>query len=83
MSRYTDLPYLIALEPVDGGGYRPGKFVTAADLGETDAEAAFRPVLWDTATDAAGGARTARSGTGSARPASASGTSTSARSCPG
>ena len=52
VSRYTDLPYLIALEPVDGGGYRPGKFVTAADLGETDAEAAFRPVLWDAATDA-------------------------------
>ena len=36
VSRYTDLPYLIALEPVDGGGYRPGKFVTAADLGETE-----------------------------------------------
>ena len=52
VSRYTDLPYLITLEPVDGGGYRPGKFVTAADLGETDAEAAFRPVLWDSATDA-------------------------------
>ena len=30
----------------------PGKFLTAADLGETDAEAAFRPVLWDAATDA-------------------------------
>ncbi|GAA3950160.1 hypothetical protein Aau02nite_77690 [Amorphoplanes auranticolor] len=52
VSRYTDLPYLVALEPVDGGGYRPGKFVTAADLGETGAEAAFRPVLWDSATDA-------------------------------
>ncbi|MFC7530058.1 nitrate reductase subunit alpha [Actinoplanes sp. GCM10030250] len=52
VSRYTDLPYLVSLEPVEGGGYRPGKFVTAADLGETDAEAAFRPVLWDSATDA-------------------------------
>jgi nitrate reductase alpha subunit len=52
VSRYTDLPYLVSLEPVEGGGYRPGKFVTAADLGETDAEAAFRPVLWDAATDA-------------------------------
>jgi nitrate reductase / nitrite oxidoreductase, alpha subunit len=52
VSRYTDLPYLVALEPVESGGYRPGKFVTAADLGETDAEAAFRPVLWDTTTDA-------------------------------
>ncbi|MEV0135941.1 nitrate reductase subunit alpha [Dactylosporangium sp. NPDC050688] len=52
VSRYTDLPYLVALEPVDGGGYRPGKFLTAADLGETDAEAAFRPALWDSAADA-------------------------------
>jgi nitrate reductase alpha subunit len=52
VSRYTDLPYLVSLEPVDGGGYRPGKFVTAADLGETDTEAAFRPVLWDSAADA-------------------------------
>jgi nitrate reductase alpha subunit len=52
VSRYTDLPYLITLEPVDGGGYRPGKFLTAAHLGETDAEAAFRPVVWDTTTDA-------------------------------
>ena len=52
VSRYTDLPYLVSLEPVEGGGYRPGKFVTSADLGATDAEAAFRPVLWDSATDA-------------------------------
>ncbi|MEQ4305280.1 nitrate reductase subunit alpha [Plantactinospora sp. B6F1] len=52
VSRYTDLPYLVSLEPVEGGGYRPGKFLTAADLGETDGEAAFRPVLWDIATDA-------------------------------
>jgi nitrate reductase alpha subunit len=49
--RYTDLPYLVTLEQ-HGDGYRPGKFLTAADLGETDAEAAFRPVLWDSATDA-------------------------------
>ncbi|OJF09957.1 nitrate reductase subunit alpha [Couchioplanes caeruleus] len=52
VSRFTDLPYLVTLEPVEGGGFRPGKFVTAADLGATDAEAAFRPVVWDTATDA-------------------------------
>jgi nitrate reductase alpha subunit len=52
VSRYTDLPYLVSLEPVEGGGYRAGKFVTAADLDGTDAEAAFRPVLWDSATDA-------------------------------
>ena len=47
--RFTDLPYLITLEPLDGGGHRPGKFLTAADLGDTQAEAAFRPVLWDAA----------------------------------
>ena len=52
VSRFTDLPYLVCLEPVDGGGYRPGKFLTAAELGEADAEAAFRPVVWDTAADA-------------------------------
>ncbi|MEU0557285.1 nitrate reductase subunit alpha [Dactylosporangium sp. NPDC006015] len=51
VSRYTDLPYLVALEPCEQG-YRPGKFITAADLGETDPEAAFRPALWDTTTGA-------------------------------
>ncbi|HET8682543.1 MAG TPA: nitrate reductase subunit alpha [Micromonosporaceae bacterium] len=52
VTRYTDLPYLVVLEPVAGGGYRPGKFLTAAELGETDAEAAFRPAVWDGATGA-------------------------------
>ncbi|MBO4208246.1 nitrate reductase subunit alpha [Micromonospora echinofusca] len=75
VTRYTDLPYLVKLVPAPGGGYRPDKFLTAADLaaagidpsgtdpsgagtgrgagpGHTDAEAAFRPVLWDEATDA-------------------------------
>jgi nitrate reductase alpha subunit len=51
--RYTDLPYLVTLEPAPGGGLRPGKFLTAAELGATDAEAAFRPVVWDSATEAA------------------------------
>lgn len=50
--QFTDLPYLVGLEPVDGGGYRPGKFVTAIDLGDDDTEAAFRPVLWDSVADA-------------------------------
>ncbi|GIJ73770.1 nitrate reductase subunit alpha [Virgisporangium ochraceum] len=49
--RYTDLPYLVTLDR-HGDGYRPGKFLTAADLGETGAEAAFRPVLWDLAAGA-------------------------------
>jgi nitrate reductase alpha subunit len=52
VTSFTDLPYLVTLEPVDGGGYRPGKFLTAADLGEADPQAAFQPVLWDGATDA-------------------------------
>ncbi|GAA1807549.1 nitrate reductase subunit alpha [Luedemannella flava] len=52
VSRYTDLPYLVALEPAEDGGYRPGKFLTAADLGHLDNEAAFRPLLWDAVTDA-------------------------------
>ncbi|GAB3159223.1 nitrate reductase subunit alpha [Micromonospora sonneratiae] len=50
--RFTDLPFLITLEPTGDGSYRPGKFLTAADLGETGKEAAFKTVLWDTATDA-------------------------------
>ncbi|MEV0272640.1 nitrate reductase subunit alpha [Hamadaea sp. NPDC050747] len=57
--RFTDLPYLITLDPVEGGGYRPGKFLTAADLatdltaaGEAGGEAAFRPVVWDETADA-------------------------------
>ncbi|GAA0942430.1 nitrate reductase subunit alpha [Virgisporangium aurantiacum] len=52
VSRFTDLPYLVCLEPVDGGGYRPGKFLTAEELGGTGTEAAFRPVVWDSAADA-------------------------------
>jgi nitrate reductase / nitrite oxidoreductase, alpha subunit len=52
VTQYTDLPYLVTLEPAADGGYRPGKFLTSAELGESHAEAAFRPVLWDTATDA-------------------------------
>ncbi|MEU2703920.1 MULTISPECIES: nitrate reductase subunit alpha [Micromonospora] len=50
--RFTDLPFLVTLEPGADGAYRPGKFLTADDLGETDKEAAFRTVLWDSATDA-------------------------------
>ncbi|MCI4066918.1 nitrate reductase subunit alpha [Micromonospora sp. R77] len=49
--RFTDLPFLVTLEPGADGAYRPGKFLTAEDLGETDREAAFRTVLWDSATD--------------------------------
>jgi len=65
--RFTDLPFLVTLEPYAGGpgevdgsregerpAYRPGKFLTAEDLGGTAAEtenAAFKTVLLDSATN--------------------------------
>ncbi|MEU8225324.1 nitrate reductase subunit alpha [Kribbella sp. NPDC048915] len=48
---YTDLPYLIRLDATEEG-YRPGKFLTAADLGSTEENAAFKTVVLDAATDA-------------------------------
>ncbi|MEU0217038.1 nitrate reductase subunit alpha, partial [Streptomyces sp. NPDC006265] len=55
VKKYTDLPFLVALDEVEGepGTYRPGKFLTAADLGGEYAEAEhaqFRTVLLDAAT---------------------------------
>ncbi|MBF6498111.1 nitrate reductase subunit alpha [Nocardia cyriacigeorgica] len=47
--RYTDLPFLIKLEERDGL-LVPGKNLTAADLGESSENAAFKPVLLDGAT---------------------------------
>jgi nitrate reductase alpha subunit len=59
--RFTDLPFLVALEPAGDGAFRPGKFVTAADLGRAvdsggsgdaggpDYER-WKPVVWDDAT---------------------------------
>jgi nitrate reductase / nitrite oxidoreductase, alpha subunit len=46
VKRYTDLPFLVKLEESEGG-YRPGKMLTAADLGGAEPEAAFRTVLLD------------------------------------
>ncbi len=56
---YTDLPYLVALEPYSprSGGpaaYRAGKFLTAADLDDHRSSlenAAFKPVLLDGQTN--------------------------------
>ncbi|WP_156250438.1 nitrate reductase subunit alpha [Pseudactinotalea terrae] len=45
--QYTDLPYLIRLEEMPDGAARPGKFLTAADLGQDVENAAFKPVLLD------------------------------------
>jgi nitrate reductase alpha subunit len=50
--RYTDLPFLVTLEPHADGSVKPGKFLTAADLGHGDENAAFKPVLWDAAAEA-------------------------------
>ncbi len=52
--KYTDLPYLVALEAgPDGTTYRAGKFLTAADLpAHADEENAhFKTVLLDARTD--------------------------------
>ncbi|MEU4605431.1 nitrate reductase subunit alpha [Kribbella sp. NPDC023972] len=54
VKKYTDLPYLVTLEPgADGTTYRPGKFLTAADLpGHAASENAhFKTVVVDAVTD--------------------------------
>jgi nitrate reductase alpha subunit len=53
VKRYTDLPFLVTLEPASGEAYRPGKFLTAADLGGADAQAehaAFKAVMLNAVT---------------------------------
>ncbi|WP_425554645.1 nitrate reductase subunit alpha [Kribbella sancticallisti] len=51
---YTDLPYLIRLDEASDGVYRPGKFLTAADLPAFDDEenAQFKTVVLDSRTGA-------------------------------
>ena len=52
--KYTDLPYLVALEAgPDGTTYRAGKFLTAADLPDhaDEENAHFKTVLLDARTD--------------------------------
>ncbi|GAD83585.1 nitrate reductase subunit alpha [Nocardia asteroides NBRC 15531] len=49
--RFTDLPFLITLEERDGR-LVPGKNLTAADLGSTEENAAFKPVFVDGVTGA-------------------------------
>jgi nitrate reductase / nitrite oxidoreductase, alpha subunit len=46
VQRYTDLPFLVTLEDRDGA-YVPGKFLTAADLGDDGEGAAWKTVLFD------------------------------------
>ncbi|MDV6014228.1 nitrate reductase subunit alpha [Haloechinothrix sp. LS1_15] len=49
--RYTDLPFLVTLEPHDGDR-RAGKFLTAADLGDDEEGAGFKTVMLDDASGA-------------------------------
>ncbi|HSK26199.1 MAG TPA: nitrate reductase subunit alpha [Jiangellales bacterium] len=52
VQRYTDLPFLVRLEPhPEHGGLVPAKSLTAADLGDTGEGAAFKTVLVDGRTD--------------------------------
>jgi nitrate reductase alpha subunit len=50
--RFTDLPFLVTLAPAGDGTYRPGRFLTAADLGRDEPHAAFKPAVWDATTGA-------------------------------
>jgi nitrate reductase alpha subunit len=50
LKRFTDLPFLIILDK-GKNAYLPGKFLTAADLGDTGDGAEFKTVLLDAATD--------------------------------
>jgi nitrate reductase alpha subunit len=47
VKRYTDLPFLVRLDEQPDGSYRPGKFLTAADLSSQSSvdNAAFKTVL--------------------------------------
>src|SRR5690606_17148124 len=46
VTAYTDLPFLVTLDEHDGR-YVPGRFLTAADLGDTAENAASKTVLLD------------------------------------
>jgi nitrate reductase alpha subunit len=46
VQRFTDLPFLVTLDEQDGA-YVPGKFLTAADLGDGGEGAAWKTVLVD------------------------------------
>jgi nitrate reductase / nitrite oxidoreductase, alpha subunit len=55
VKRYTDLPFLVRLEPGADGTWKPGKSLTAADLSGAEAtteNAAFKTVILDATTGA-------------------------------
>ncbi|HYU85193.1 MAG TPA: nitrate reductase subunit alpha, partial [Kribbellaceae bacterium] len=45
--QYTDLPFLVTLTQREDGSYVPGKFLTAADLGDESEGAEWKTVLLD------------------------------------
>ena len=47
LTRFTDAPFLVTLEPARGRQSSPGKFLTADALGEDTEHADFKPVLLD------------------------------------
>jgi nitrate reductase alpha subunit len=51
--QYTDLPFLVTLTPRGDGTYLPGKFLTAADIGQMTENSEFKPVVWDNAAGSA------------------------------
>jgi nitrate reductase / nitrite oxidoreductase, alpha subunit len=50
VSRFTDLPFLVVLDQRADGAFTAGKFVTAANLGDSEENAQFKTVLVDDAT---------------------------------
>jgi len=54
VKKFTDLPFLVTLEPLGDGAYRPGKFLVAGDITGPDhrsENAMFKPMVWDRAGD--------------------------------
>ena len=53
--KYTDLPFLVTLDPQEDGTFKPGKFLVAGDFQNeqhASENAMFKPALWDAVTDA-------------------------------
>ncbi|MFD3260487.1 nitrate reductase subunit alpha [Paenibacillus lentus] len=48
--QYTDMPFLILLEPHEGS-YKAGRFLRASDLGDASPHAEWKPVIWDEAAN--------------------------------
>lgn len=46
--QYTDMPFLILLDPHEGG-YKAGRFLRASDLGQATEHAEWKPVIYDEA----------------------------------